>query len=52
LTHREWRTESFSALQGKANDKSKSQGDEEAGQRTPGGVATRDPEASPGEASP
>jgi hypothetical protein len=44
----------------KANDKSKNKdkskdknkGDMEAGQRTPGGVATRDPEASPDEASP
>jgi hypothetical protein len=32
--------------------KNKNKGDKDAGQRTPGGVATRDPEASPGEASP
>jgi hypothetical protein len=40
----------------KANDKSKgkskNKSDKDAGQRTPGGVATRDPEASPDEASP
>jgi len=42
------------AAREKANDKSKSKNksDLDAGQRTPGGVATRDPEASPGGASP
>ena len=36
----------------KANDKGKNKSDKEAGQRTPGGVATRDPEASHNGASP
>jgi hypothetical protein len=42
------------AARKKANDKSKSKNksDLDAGQRTPGGVATRDPEASPDGASP
>jgi len=49
---RSWRTKT--AAREKANDKSKSKNksDLDAGQRTPGGVATRDPEASPGGASP
>jgi hypothetical protein len=40
------------AVQEKANDKSKGKCDKDAGQRTPGGVATRDPEASHDGASP
>jgi DNA replication protein DnaC len=51
---RSWRTKTGSPE--KANDKCKSKGknksDKDAGQRTPGGVATRDPEASHAGASP
>jgi DNA replication protein DnaC len=47
---RSWRTKP-AALE-KANDKCKSKSDMDAGQRTPGGVATRDPEASHDGASP
>ena len=49
---RSWRTKTGST--GDANDKSKSKDkcNKDAGQRTPGGVATRDPEASHDGASP
>jgi hypothetical protein len=47
---RSWRTKT--STPGESKDKSKSQGHKDAGQRTPGGVATRDPETSSDEASP
>jgi len=40
------KSKSKSKSKGKGKSKSKGKSDMEAGQRTPGGVATRDPEAS------